>query len=92
MSVERTISTSHGSSFNILDTGAPDSDPTEYLTFVFLHGYGIPSIGKRYKLIKLLVLLRTSLKVSPSVSLVWPPLKACVSSRSIGAVPWIFTL
>ncbi|KAL1718168.1 hypothetical protein EV715DRAFT_291442 [Schizophyllum commune] len=45
MSVERTISTSHGSSFNILDTGAPDSDSTGYLTLVFLHGYGIPSIG-----------------------------------------------
>ncbi|KAI5888703.1 glycoside hydrolase family 71 protein [Schizophyllum commune H4-8] len=33
--------------FKILDTGIPDSDFAGYLTLVFLHGYGIPSIGVR---------------------------------------------
>ncbi|KAI5830827.1 hypothetical protein K523DRAFT_371889 [Schizophyllum commune Tattone D] len=46
MSVERTITTSLGTSFRIIDSGTPPSNEVDYLTLVFLHGWGMPcSLG-----------------------------------------------
>ncbi|KAL1673042.1 hypothetical protein EV122DRAFT_223460 [Schizophyllum commune] len=46
MHVERTITTSLGTSFRIIDSGTPPSDEVNYLTLVFLHGWGMPcSLG-----------------------------------------------
>ncbi|KAL1747401.1 Alpha/Beta hydrolase protein [Schizophyllum fasciatum] len=47
MSSERTITTARNVSFKVLDAGPPKTDRygADYLTLVFLHGWGMPSIG-----------------------------------------------
>ncbi|TRM60410.1 Alpha/Beta hydrolase protein [Schizophyllum amplum] len=42
MPTERSITTSRGTSFRVLDSGAPTQ--ADYLTLVFLHGWGLPSV------------------------------------------------
>ncbi|KAI5888704.1 uncharacterized protein SCHCODRAFT_02588143 [Schizophyllum commune H4-8] len=46
MSIERTVTTLLGTSYRIVDTGIPTTNDANYLTLVFLHGWGMPcSLG-----------------------------------------------